>query len=91
MTVNDSKSCVSYLNKLVDEYNNTYHRSTNYGETNPNNHLNIKMVIESELPGTDIFSKGYTKYWEKAIFVIVEWIINELLFRKRVILETKLK
>ena len=49
------------------------------------------MVIESELPGTDIFSKGYTKYWEKAIFVIVEWIINELLFRKRVILETKLK
>ena len=24
MTVNDSKS---YLNKLVDEYNNTYHRS----------------------------------------------------------------
>ena len=27
MTANDSKSCPSYLNKLVDEYNNTYHHS----------------------------------------------------------------
>ena len=28
MTANDSKSYCSYLNKLVDEHNNTYHRST---------------------------------------------------------------
>ena len=27
MTVNDSKSCLGYLNKLVDKYNNTYHCS----------------------------------------------------------------
>ena len=27
MTANDSKSCLSYLNKLVDQYNNTYHHS----------------------------------------------------------------
>ena len=27
MTGNDSKSCLRYLNKLVDEYNNTYQRS----------------------------------------------------------------
>ena len=27
MTANDSRSCVSYLNKLVDQYNNTYHHS----------------------------------------------------------------
>ena len=25
MTANDSKSYLSYLNKLVDQYNNTYH------------------------------------------------------------------
>ena len=25
MTANDSKSCLAYLNKLVDQYNNTYH------------------------------------------------------------------
>ena len=27
MKVNDSKSYFSYLNKLVDQYNRTYHRS----------------------------------------------------------------
>ena len=27
MTVNDSKSYLDYLNKLVDQYNNTYHNS----------------------------------------------------------------
>ena len=29
MTANDSKSDVSYLNKLVEQYNNTYHHSMN--------------------------------------------------------------
>ena len=29
MTVNDSKSYLPYLNKLVDQYNNTYHHSIN--------------------------------------------------------------
>ena len=27
MRANDSKSYLSYLNKLVDQYNNTYHHS----------------------------------------------------------------
>ena len=27
MTANDSKSYLSYLNELVDQYNNTYHYS----------------------------------------------------------------
>ena len=29
MTVNDSKSYLSYLNRLVNQYNNTYHHSIN--------------------------------------------------------------
>ena len=29
MTANDSKSYLSYLNKLVDQYNNAYHHSIN--------------------------------------------------------------
>ena len=29
MTANDSKSSLAYLNKLVDQYNNTYHHSIN--------------------------------------------------------------
>ena len=27
MTANDSKCYIEYLNKLVDQYNNTYHNS----------------------------------------------------------------
>ena len=27
MAANDSKSCLPYLNKLVDQYNNTYYHS----------------------------------------------------------------
>ena len=27
MTANDRKSCLSYLNKLLDQLNNTYHHS----------------------------------------------------------------
>ena len=30
MTANGSKSYLSYLNKVVDEYNNTYHHSIIY-------------------------------------------------------------
>ena len=30
MTANDSKSYLPYLNKLVDQYNNTYHHSITY-------------------------------------------------------------
>ena len=29
MTANDSKSYLRYLNKLLDQYNNTYHHSIN--------------------------------------------------------------
>ena len=29
MRTNDSKSYLPYLNKLVDQYNNTYHHSIN--------------------------------------------------------------
>ena len=29
ITAKDSKSCLAYLNKLVDKYNNTYHHSFN--------------------------------------------------------------
>ena len=29
MTVNNSKSYLSYVNKLLDQYNNTYHHSIN--------------------------------------------------------------
>ena len=58
MTANDSKSYLSYLNKLVDQSNNTYHHSvskkpinTNYSavtektETNSKS-PNLNLMIE---------------------------------------------
>ena len=61
MTTNDSKSYLSYLNKLLDQYNNTYHHSigrkpinvdysalTEKIETNPKL-LSLKLMIGSEL------------------------------------------
>ena len=59
MTANDSKFCFLFLNKLEDEYNNTYQRSigkkpidANYSaltEEVKSSHkfLNLKFVIES--------------------------------------------
>ena len=49
MTANDSKSYIPYLNKLVDQYNNTYHHSINkkpinadYSASTENNESNPK-------------------------------------------------
>ena len=39
MKANDSKSYVSYLNKLVDQYNNTYHCSLLI-------HFHLKVIHE---------------------------------------------
>ena len=36
MTANDSKSHLPYLNKLVDQYNNTYHHSIDKRIANAN-------------------------------------------------------
>ena len=67
MTANDSKSYLNYLNKLADEYNNTYHRAVgkklidaDYSvlckaiETN-REAPKLKLVIESELLSVRIF------------------------------------
>ena len=77
MTATDSKAYLSYLNELVDEYNNTYHHSIN--KKNP---INVDYSTLSEKIETNpkvsnfkvndgvritkyknIFSKGYTENW----------------------------
>ena len=84
MTANDSKSYLSYLNRLVDQYNNTYHHSinkkpgkyANYSvltkkiETNPKA---PKFKVNDRVRITkykNIFSKGYTEHWSREIFII---------------------
>ena len=59
MTTDDSKSYLSYLNKLVDEYYNTYHHSVNKKPINAGYSalrlrqilklLSLNLMIESEL------------------------------------------
>ena len=79
----DSKSYLSYLNKLVDQYNNTYHHSVN---KKPNNAYYSALTENIEtnpkapkFKGNDrvritmyknIFSKGYTENWSREIFIM---------------------
>ena len=73
MTANDSKYYLSYLNKLLDEYKNTYHHSINKKPIN-NDYSDLTEKIETNCKApkfqvTDrdritmykkIFSEGYT-------------------------------
>ena len=97
MTADDSKSCLSYLNKLVDQYNNTYHHvigkkifNAHYSalteniETNPNAPkfiLNDRVRINRY---KNIFNKGYTENWSIEISSLI-------LFWKLILGHTKLK
>ena len=72
MTANDSKSYLSYLNKLVDGCNNTFHHSINKNPINADYSalteklrrilklLNLKLMIESELLSIRLFLVKFT-------------------------------
>ena len=79
----NSKFYLGHLNKLVDEYNNTYHRSigkepiyTDYSaltEEIESSHKASQFKVGDRTRETkqkNIFSKGYTKNWSKETFVI---------------------
>ena len=74
MAAKDSKSYLSYLNKLVDQYDNTYHHSTNKKPINADySALTEKIETNSKAPKLqvndsvritkykNIFSKCYTE------------------------------
>ena len=74
MTANDSNSYLDYVNKLVDQYNSTYHRSIDKKSVDVN-YFALTEDIESihKAPKfkagdrvritkyKNIFNKGYTK------------------------------
>ena len=83
MTANDNKSYLPYLNKLVDQYNNTYHHSINKNPINADySALNEKIETNPKAPKfkvndrvritkyKNIFSKSYTENWSREIFII---------------------
>ena len=83
MTTNDSKSYFGYLNRLLDEQNNTYHcsigkipiaadssvltREIESSHKAPKFRFGDKVMITKY---KIIFSKGYTKNWSKEMFAI---------------------
>ena len=96
MTVNNRKSYLDYLNKLVDEYDNSYHHSfgkklinADYSPLTEEIDINLKApkfkVIDRVriTKYKNIFSKGYTKNWSKEIFVI-DSVLKTDLWRYRI-------
>ena len=83
MTANDSKSYLSYLNKLVDEYNTTCHHSIGKKPVNADySALSAEIEMNPKAPEikvgdtvritkyNNIFSKGYTENWSKKILLL---------------------
>ena len=87
MTANDRKSYLSDLNKLVDQYNNTYHHSINEKTINADysallkkmrlilKFLSLKLMIELESLSIIIFLvKATLKIGqEKYLLLILFW------------------
>ena len=76
MTANDSKSYLTYLNKLIVQYNFTYHHSISkkpisddYSDLTDEIETNVKalkLIKESKLLSIkNIFSKGYSENWSR--------------------------
>ena len=74
MTANDSKCYLLYLNKIVDQYNNTYYHSINNEPINADYSASTENIeLTSKAPKfkvndrvriakhKNIFSKGYTE------------------------------
>ena len=80
---NDNKSYLTYLNRLVDQYDNIYHHFVNKKPINTDysaltlkietNHKAHKFKVNDRVRITkykNIFSNGYTKNWSREIFII---------------------
>ena len=85
MTANGSKSYLSYLNKLVDQYSNIYHHFIDKEPINAD-YYSLTEKIESNLKvpkfkvnkrvritkSKNIFSKDYTENWSREIIIVID-------------------
>ena len=72
MAANDSKSYLGYLNKLVDQYNNTCHRFS-LTEDIESSYKASSFKVGNRVSITKykyFFSKGYTENWSRKLFII---------------------
>ena len=86
MTANSEKVCFNVLNDIVDEYNNTYHRTikmkpidvkscqNSFAEYNEeSNEEDPKFKVGDHVGISkykNVFAKGYNPNWSEEIFVI---------------------
>ena len=83
MTANDGKTYLSYLNKLVDQYNNTYYHcigtkpiNADYSVLTKKIERNLKALkfkVNDRVRITkyrNILSKGYTENWSRKISIL---------------------
>ena len=83
MTPNNSKTFLGHLNKLVDDYNNTYHCFFNkkhinvhcsaFTEEIQSSHKAPKFKAGNRVRTSkykNIFTKGYTRHWSQKTFPI---------------------
>ena len=83
MAANVSKSCLGYLNKLVNQYDNTYHYinkkyinadSSAFTEKIQTKHKAPKFKVNNRVRITkhkNIFSKVYSENWSREIFLLI--------------------
>ena len=83
MTADDSKSYLDYLNKLIDQYNNTYHCSIDKKPVDvycsaltkeiESRHKAPKFKVVDRVGITKYkkpFSKGYTENWSRETLML---------------------
>ena len=80
MRANDKNSYLSYLNKLVDQYNNTHHNSIgkkpvdgDYSAFTEEIETESKFKVGDRVKITkykNIFNKGYSENWPREILFI---------------------
>ena len=82
ITANDGKSYVKYLNKLVNQCNNTYHHSINKKPINADYSASVENMTNSKAPKFKVndivritkyknsFSNCYTEFLSREIFLI---------------------
>ena len=88
MRANDKKSYLSYLNKLVDQYNNTHHNSIgkkpvdgDYSAFTEEIETESKFKVCDRVKITkykNIFNKGYRENWPREI-LFIDYVLKVIL------------
>ena len=91
MTANDSKSYLSYLTKVMDQHNNTYHQCI-FKKPEKIETKASKFKVRNRVRITkykNVFGNSYTENWSREIFIIDSVLKTKLWAYKLKILTKK--